>query len=104
MRVNESNRDGEFALNRVQQTADADSGQSSEAPAVEETRVSAAEQVKSFVSGGFGGVSAVLVGACIQATQPMNMEVEACVQAIRSILQRPDCKPLALEYIKVLLT
>ncbi|KAF8167748.1 carnitine acyl carnitine carrier [Crassisporium funariophilum] len=35
---------------------------SSEAPAVEETRVGAAESVKSFIAGGFGGVAAVLVG------------------------------------------
>ncbi|KAF4622858.1 hypothetical protein D9613_002124 [Agrocybe pediades] len=35
---------------------------SSEAPAAEESRVSAAESVKSFVAGGFGGVCAVLVG------------------------------------------
>lgn len=35
----------------------------SDAPVAEETnRGSAAESVKSFVSGGFGGVSAVLVG------------------------------------------
>lgn len=37
--------------------------QSSEAPAVEETtKNSAAENVKAFVAGGFGGASAVLVG------------------------------------------
>jgi len=35
---------------------------SSEAPAAEETRVSAVDQAKSFIAGGFGGVSAVLVG------------------------------------------
>lgn len=36
--------------------------QSSKAPAAEESRVSAAESVKSFIAGGFGGVCAVLVG------------------------------------------
>jgi hypothetical protein len=36
--------------------------QSSEAPPVDEIRGSAAESVKSFISGGFGGVAAVLVG------------------------------------------
>ncbi|KIM47849.1 hypothetical protein M413DRAFT_417313 [Hebeloma cylindrosporum] len=35
---------------------------SSEAPAAEESRVSATESAKSFISGGFGGVAAVLVG------------------------------------------
>ncbi|KAH7885923.1 hypothetical protein F5I97DRAFT_1809627 [Phlebopus sp. FC_14] len=35
---------------------------SSEAPAVEETKRSALENAKSFIAGGFGGVSAVLVG------------------------------------------
>jgi len=35
---------------------------SSEAPAAEESRVAAAESVKSFIAGGFGGVAAVLVG------------------------------------------
>ncbi|KAG1749841.1 uncharacterized protein EDB91DRAFT_1235288 [Suillus paluster] len=35
---------------------------SSEAPAVEETKNSAIDNVKSFIAGGFGGVSAVLVG------------------------------------------
>jgi len=35
---------------------------SAEAPAPEETHVSAAESVKSFISGGVGGVCAVLVG------------------------------------------
>ncbi|KAJ3499952.1 hypothetical protein NLJ89_g10003 [Agrocybe chaxingu] len=35
---------------------------SSEAPAAEETRVSATESVKAFIAGGFGGVCAVLVG------------------------------------------
>ncbi|KAF9056526.1 mitochondrial carrier domain-containing protein [Panaeolus papilionaceus] len=38
------------------------SREQSDAPAAEETRVSAAESVKSFIAGGFGGVSAVLVG------------------------------------------
>jgi len=41
--------------------------QSSDAPAAEETRVQtksqAAEQAKSFIAGGFGGASAVLVGS-----------------------------------------
>jgi hypothetical protein len=36
--------------------------QSSEAPAVEETKNSAIDNAKSFIAGGFGGVSAVLVG------------------------------------------
>ncbi|KAH7928502.1 hypothetical protein BV22DRAFT_1126480 [Leucogyrophana mollusca] len=35
---------------------------SSEAPAVEETKNSAIDNAKSFIAGGFGGVSAVLVG------------------------------------------
>ncbi|KAG1757737.1 hypothetical protein EDB19DRAFT_1901238 [Suillus lakei] len=35
---------------------------SSEAPAAEETKNSAIDNVKSFIAGGFGGVSAVLVG------------------------------------------
>ncbi|CAA7258626.1 unnamed protein product [Cyclocybe aegerita] len=35
---------------------------SSEAPAAEETGVSATESVKAFIAGGFGGVCAVLVG------------------------------------------
>ncbi|KAF9527799.1 mitochondrial carrier [Crepidotus variabilis] len=35
---------------------------SSEAPAAAESRVSATEQVKAFIAGGFGGVCAVLVG------------------------------------------
>lgn len=41
--------------------------QSNEAPAAEETRLEtknvAMEQAKSFISGGFGGACAVLVGA-----------------------------------------
>ncbi|OJA16128.1 hypothetical protein AZE42_00067 [Rhizopogon vesiculosus] len=39
-----------------------DDGGSSEAPAVEETKNSAIDNAKSFIAGGFGGVSAVLVG------------------------------------------
>ncbi|KAF9015533.1 carnitine/acyl carnitine carrier [Cyathus striatus] len=35
---------------------------SAEAPAVEETKVSAADSIKSFIAGGFGGIAAVVVG------------------------------------------
>lgn len=35
---------------------------SSEAPAAEETKISALDNVKAFIAGGFGGTSAVLVG------------------------------------------
>lgn len=45
-------------------TAHEKHAQSSDAPAAEESRGSAVESAKSFIAGGFGGVAAVLVGAC----------------------------------------
>ena len=64
----------------------------SDAPAAEETRLNpknaAVEQAKSFISGGFGGVSAVLVGSFIicQADNWGNTDGSAMyAQVIHSI-------------------
>lgn len=51
--------------------------QSTDAPAAEETRVSAVESVKSFIAGGVGGVCVVLVGESFALFQLPQVRVRS---------------------------
>ncbi|KIJ68610.1 hypothetical protein HYDPIDRAFT_173291 [Hydnomerulius pinastri MD-312] len=68
-------------------------GVSSEAPAIEEQKSSAIENVKSFVAGGFGGVSAVLVGHPFDLTKTRLQtaapgQYKGAVDVVRKTLAR----------------
>lgn len=72
---------------------------SSEAPVVEEKRVSAAESAKSFIAGGFGGVCAVVVGHPFDLTKTRLQTAPAgtytgAVDVVKQALARDGVKGL----------